>query len=116
MKFYRYEILTTVPFNDTTSFKLVLLCKTDVVLVEYSLWKETDKGYWVGYGDLMDGESVKDRGKWVPKNSKKKFAYLAKDEALNNFIKRTERKIQILNNQLDIAKIALQLAKQINNA
>ena len=47
------------------------------------------------------------------KNSKKRFAYLTKQEALNNFIKRKEIQIKILEINLDDAKQALKSAKNL---
>ena len=48
----------------------------------------------------------------MSKTCKKRFAYPSKEEALINFIKRTERRIGILDSQLMACKISLNLAKE----
>ena len=61
MIFYRYELQTTIGFEDIFS-------TNRLVLHEYSLVKETEKGYWICYGSprFLHGP-----GKWIPKVSKK---------------------------------------------
>ena len=59
----------------------------------YDLIKETEKGYWIGY----KGFSFK---KWIPKKSKKRYAYPIKEEALQNFIARTKCRANILKRQI----------------
>jgi hypothetical protein len=74
-------------------------------LREYDLISETPKGYWVGFWGR--------KYKWVPKNSKKAFAYTDKSRALENYIKRTEISIEIMKSRLEIAKIGLNKAKNM---
>jgi hypothetical protein len=76
----------------------------------YDLLRETLKGYWIGYGSL--GYSQYSWKKWVSKTTKKRFAYPSEEEALINYIKRTERRIGILDSQLMACKISLNLAKE----
>jgi len=64
--------------------------------------KETPKGYWIG--DWLFK-------KWIPKDSKKRFAYPTKEEALNNFIIRTKKYIEIIKSRLDDSKYAIILAE-----
>ena len=105
MKFYRYEIKQYSNYGydiDGDYVPSSLPPTTKLELEEYNLIKETEKGYWIGYTWFK---------KWVSKTSKKRFAYPTKEEALTNFIKRTERRINYLENDLDACKIGLELAK-----
>lgn len=71
----------------------------------YDLLKETEKGYWIGY----KGFSFK---KWIPKKSKRRYAYPTKEEALKNFITRTKRRVNILQRQIECCKISISLAER----
>jgi hypothetical protein len=73
-------------------------------LRDFSLIKETPKGYWIGFKDIGSY-------KWISKTSKKRYAYPTEKEALNNFILRTERRVKILNWQLQCCEIGLDIAK-----
>src|SRR6478609_5954370 len=97
MKFYRYEKMAG-------SDKLTL--------TEFSLVKETPKGYWICQGHPNMLHSFH---KWVSKTGKKRHAYPTKEEALNNLIKRTELRIKILSNQLTASKMLLKDAQYIND-
>jgi len=66
------------------------------------LKKETPKGYWICFDKSSSWK------KWIPKKSLRRFAYPSKEEAFLNFQKRTERRIEILKHQIEVAKIALQ--------
>ena len=70
--------------------------------------KETAKGYWIGY-DWFPAYK-----KWIPKESKRRFAYPSKDAALTNFIKRTERRIEIINRQKMCCEVSLSLAEKLS--
>lgn len=94
MKFYRYE------WHSTTGYKEFLFN-----LKEYDLIKETDKGYWIGFNEWAM--------KWVPKNSLRRYAYPTKEEAMRNFIKRTEKRIQFLQHTLMGCEFALNEAKKL---
>lgn len=110
MKFYRYEAVQYAVIGDDGEYTSSSIPNPKLELREYDLLKETPKGYWIGYGSLS--YSKYNWKKWVSKTSKKKFAYLTAEEALINFIKRTERRIGILDNQLLACKISLSIAKQ----
>ena len=69
--------------------------------------KETEKGYWI---TERDWPSYK---KWIPKQSKKRFAYPTKKEALNNYILRTKRRMKILNSQLEYCKEGISTAENM---
>jgi hypothetical protein len=106
MKFYRYEVVHYATGRDidgeyTGHSTPILECH------EYDLIKETPKGYQIGYSFLNRPY------KWIPKVSKKKYAYLTKEEALNNYIKRTERRLKILKTQIESCKDGLYLANKI---
>jgi hypothetical protein len=88
-------------------YKLSLLLSRHICLNlnEYDLIKETPKGYWIGTGFYYK--------KWIPKTSKKRFVYPTKEEALYNYMKRTEKRIKILETNFYTCKEGLELAKQI---
>ena len=110
MKFYRYIINQyALGYND--DYPSSGYVGTKLELQEYSLVKETPKGYWISYGD-SDFHGFQ---KWVSKTSRKRFAYPTEKEALNNFIIRTTRRAEILRTQLDACTIALNLAKKKEN-
>lgn len=100
MKFYRY-ILVQYASSDEGDEPLFPSPKLE--LSEYDLYKETSKGYWIGFDSLS-------KYKWIPKSSKKRFAYPTKQEALNNFIMRTKRRIKILDWQASSSRVGLDLA------
>lgn len=102
MVFYRYELQTTIGFEDFFSTSIL-------VLHEYSLVKETEKGYWICYGSPRFLHSTR---KWIPKISKKRFAYPTKEEALNNYIVRTTKRIGYLESNLNRARLGLSYSKK----
>jgi hypothetical protein len=112
MNFYRYEIVEYAVMGDDGEYVDSHLPNPKVEIREYDLLKETLKGYWVGYLNPF-GVSLGDWQKWVSKTSKKRFAYPTKEEAMVNFIKRTEKRVNILDRQLQVCKISLNLAKNI---
>lgn len=111
MKFYRYEAVEYGSIDGDYIFSAVLSPK--LVLYTYNLWKETPKGYWIGIGVPFNKEEISRLGRWVSKTAKKRYAYPSKEEALVNFIKRTERRIEILTHQLEVCKISIDVAKQM---
>ncbi len=108
--FYRYEAVHYSSMDSDGEYAPSAMPDINVVLSTYSLWKETPKGYWIGYGSLS-GAGLRSAGRWVSKDSRKKFAYKTKEEALIGFIKRSERRVKILENQLYSCKSALNIAK-----
>ena len=105
MKFYRYETVTYASGDEYFESHGI----TKLEIREYNLYKETPKGYWIGYGYLG---KLSSKGKWVSKTSKKRYAYPTKEEAIVNYIKRTEKRIGFLNNNLHQCKKGIELAKQ----
>ena len=115
-KFYRYEahLYTNIdsgeigiPSYTISKFRMPTMC-----LFTYNLHKETPKGYWIGYGHPDNGY-VKGDSIWVSKTSKKRYAYPTKEEALFNYIKRTEMRRKILEGQVDFCRSALMNAEKL---
>jgi hypothetical protein len=104
LKFYRYEAVQ----YSTTDYDGELISpiypNPRLELREFTAFSETPKGFWIGY-DWADKPH-----KWVSKTSVKRFAYPTKEEALANFIKRTEKRIDILDWQLKHCRYALESA------
>lgn len=74
-----------------------------VHLRRYKVIKHTPKGYWI---EIPFCEK-----KWVSDSTRKRFAYPTKEQASNNFIKRKECQIRLLQNRIDRANRALYLHK-----
>jgi hypothetical protein len=110
MKFYRYEIVEYAQMDYDGEYTNPTFPNPCLELREYDLISETPKGYWVGYGM---GHSNYIWKKWTSKTSKKRFAYPTKEEAMTNFILRTEKRLKILDWQLRVCKISINLAKNI---
>lgn len=111
MKFYRYEIVQYATHDFDGELISPKFPNPKLEINEYNLIKETEKGYWIGSGCLNSTLWKK----WILKQSKKRFAYPTKEEALINFIKRTEKRIDILENQILFCKLGLNLAKEKQN-
>jgi len=98
MKLYRYrKWCTNECLRDCDDKSCV---KVDVE--EFNVINETNKGYWF----IVNGKK-----KWTSKTSKRRFAYPTKEEALENFIRRTKRSIAINHYMIDFAELALKEAK-----
>jgi len=95
MKYYRYEY--TEYGNGTLSINEL----------EYRLLRETNKGYWIIPDWSYSNEYLERWKKWIPKESRSRFAYPEKEKALLNFIKRTQRRKEILNSQIRSCEKAL---------
>lgn len=113
MKFYRYETVQYAEHDFDGDYMRPSFPNPTLECREYVLIKETPKGYWIGfysYKPSYDNWKYIWK-KWVSKTSKKRFAYPSREEALNNYIKRTERRIKILEWDLEICKRGLEKAK-----
>ncbi len=111
MKFYRYEIETRSHYGydmDGNMISSNIPPTVTLKLLEYDLLRETDCGYWI-----CSSLTYHFWKKWIPKKSKKRYAYPTKEEALLNFKKRTEIRAKILTNQLDACNYGLILANKI---
>lgn len=113
-EFYRYEAVQYATISIDGEYESPNLPDPKIEVRRYNLLKETPKGYWIGFGDLGDGK-LHSYGKWVSKTSVKRYAYPSKKEALNNFIKRNEKRIKILKRQVLFCKIALSKAEILLN-
>ena len=80
--------------------------KYSLELVSFRTVKETSKGYWITASCLGN------KNKFVLKESKKRYAYPTKEEALENFIKRTENCVQYAKDNLKHAELFLKTAKE----
>lgn len=114
--FFRYEIVEYATIGMDGDFTSPSYPNPKVVLREFNLWKETPKGYWIGYGHSNWTGKMKGFGHWVSKTAKKRYAYPTKDEALNNFIKRNERRVKILSRQVTVCKMAIAEATRMLSA
>ena len=112
MKFYRYEAHEFAQLDYDGEYISSIFLNPKLSLHTYNLHKETPKGYWIGYGHQDNG--LQSHSRWVSKTAKKRYAYPSIEEAMTNYIKRTERRVKILERQLDICKISLRLAKAQN--
>ena len=112
MKFYRYEARQYVSIDTDGEYYSSSIPNPKLEVREFDLVKETPKGYWIGlFLKPMDKPYYE---KWVSKTAKKRYAYPTKEEALNNYIRRTESRIKILKAQLLSSQIALGRAEIIN--
>ena len=112
MKFYRYETKIFASISDDIGYTFSLLPDVKLHLYTYELYKETPKGYWITHQSIFPGGWDKLLWKkWISKTSTKRYAYPTKKEALINYIKRTERRIKLLEGQINISRSGLALAK-----
>lgn len=100
MKFYRYE---TIQYGEHT-----LIPNLTLILRELNLVDETPKGYWICFGNPVEG-MMRSHKRWVSKTTKKRYAYPTKAEAMNNFVLRKKMQKRILKAQLEICQSALEL-------
>ena len=108
-EFYRYEAITYAVMGGDGDYKAPTIPDPVIRLNTFYLVKETTKGYWINYSfGSLNGKPV-----WVSKTSKKRYAYPTKSEALNNFIKRTERRVSILQAHLNTCQAALYKAGKL---
>ncbi len=112
--FYRYDAVQYAVVDQWGDFVSPEIPNPKIELTKFNLFKETKKGYWIGHGNFWDERSLKSQAKWVSKTSKKRFAYPTKKEALDNFIKRNEKRIKILKRQLWACEIAVSNAKSMS--
>lgn len=104
MIFYRYEAREYAVLGMDGDYESSPFPNPKLELREFVLKKETPKGYWIGSEHWNLGQ------RWIPKVSKKRYAYPTKEEAMINFIKRTEKRVGILKRQLWSSEISLRNA------
>ena len=112
MKFYRYEAREYAVLDIDGEYVSSAIPNPRIELRKFDLIKETPKGYWIGFF-LNKWNKEPHFKRWVSKTTRKRFAYPTKEEALTNYIKRTERRIKIMKRQILVAEIALGYAKVI---
>lgn len=103
MILYRYTIIEPAAHDIDGEFVAPLFPNPSLNLSQYNVIKETSHGYWIDWAP---------KKKWVSKSGKVRFAYPTRKEAMNHFIKRTEKRGKILKWQLRVCEIAVALAKQ----
>jgi hypothetical protein len=106
MNFYRYETVEYASIGWDGEYTRSKYPNPKLELRTFDLISETLKGYWIGYSGLRPLKF-----KWISKTSKKRYAYPTKEEALNGYISRTKRRLDILNYQLSSCKIGIDLAE-----
>jgi hypothetical protein len=86
----------------------------NLTLQEYPIIKITPKGYWIKgiHTKKLNDFFIK---KWVSNDGLRRFAYDTKELAINNYIKRTEKRIKILTYQLTATKLGLYDAKNLQH-
>lgn len=101
MKFYRYYSYQNAVIDRDGEYARPSFIDPKIGCYEYLVVKETTKGYWISRSGFEYGK------RWVSKTSRKKYAYPTKEQAWDNFMRRTERRIKILSYQLDFSKASL---------
>jgi hypothetical protein len=76
-------------------------------LYEYMLDKETPKGYWIR---PLRGGYLGFWKKWIPKVSRKRYAYPTEKEALESCIARKQHRVRYLKRDLHNAEVVLKQA------
>lgn len=112
MKFYRYETTQRIAnFGEEcyTIGNVIYWYNLQMYCIEFDLVKETPKGYFIKASgpDWLEAESI-----WVSKTSKKRYAYPTKEQALEYFVHRKEKRIKILSQYIDTCQEAILLAGQ----
>lgn len=114
--FYRYEMKVYIPasydMNGEYNGSIYNLRSITIECLEFNLHKETAKSWMIGYGTLAKLHSKSRR---VSKTSKKKYAYPTKKEAIEDFILRTRKRLQYLNNDVEDCTFAIKKATVIQN-
>ena len=110
MKFYRYESRSTSSVDEFGDVVARLSPDPHIYLNTYNIYKETPKGYWIGYGHPDGLQSDK---RWVSKTARKRYAYPTKKEALESLIIRRKKQVKILEWQRWTAEIALKKAEKL---
>ncbi len=104
MKLYRYD---SINCQRTVELRL----RTFTVI------KETPCGYWVSewaYTALAGDANCLDK-RWVSKTGRKRFCYTTKSKAMDSFLIRKRRHLDILTHQLKIAAIAARLDNSVES-
>lgn len=112
MKLYRYEDhVYSACSIDVSGGEHYSLTALRIELMEFTVTKETPKGYWFTMGEIY---GIHSPAKWASKESKKRYCYPTKEEALKAFLFRKASQIRILTEKLNRAKMAYQKGKEIH--
>jgi len=101
MTFYRYSAYQDAAKDIYGEYCRPAFIDPRIRCREFDVLSETEKGYWIGMKGFTLGK------RWVSKTSRKKYAYPTKEQAWDNFVRRTERRINILSHQLEFSKASL---------
>ena len=101
MRFYRYYSYQHASKDIDGEYCRPTFIDPKIRCMEFLVISETEKGYWISESGFEYGK------RWVSKTSRKKYAYPTKEQAWENFLKRTERRITILSYQLEFSKASL---------
>ena len=104
--FYRYELKG---YPNIDQFGDPAEISWNLYMYKYDLLKKTPKGYWIGFKEFSCGLTWK---KWISKTAKKRYAYPTEKEALNAYILRSKRRVEILEDQTKNTKYGIYLAEQ----
>jgi len=111
MEFYRYTWQTYAEIDWDGDYVRPNFPNPKLNVSTYEMVRETPKGYWISPKGF---NSYKNFHKWISKTSRRRYAYPTQEEALNNFILRTSKRVEILAWELDCCKIAVDMAKSIS--
>lgn len=103
MKLYRYV--------DNPCCGWLESSKADLIL--YTVKKETPQGYWIYTLPDPMPEYGYDQVRWISKTARNKFACLTLQDAANNYLKRKEKQLKILESKLRSTKQYLIAAKEL---
>lgn len=86
-----------------------------IELEKFKVVKLTPRGLWLSrmYINWKGEEETLTDKKFILLDSRKKFAHPTKEEALESFIQRKASQVKIVKRQLDVAKRALDLGKEL---
>ena len=105
MELYRYESPSFRTYGKEHKLELR----------KFKVVKETPKGYWIvekySYHEYFELDN-EDKKRWVAKDALRSFAYDTKEKALKSFQFRKRSQIAILENQLENARKALNIANK----
>ena len=105
-KFYRYEDKRHCSIDE---FDDINGSYVKIYLLQYDVIKKTPKGVWISYSLDFNGNYKK----FILLTARKKYANSTKEKALNDYLYRKKRQVQILKSRLNNAKDALYEGEKI---
>ena len=89
---------------------IVMMTTVKTLLRQFTVLRETPKGYWVNEGYNQYCPEINEQyKKWVSKTSIKRLCYPTKEEAFKSFLARKKRQLLILKGQIRMVEIACKL-------